>query len=426
MSATAATTTAEVNEDAQLRIMAAKIIAQSRWPYLSTLLFTLRSVPSKELPTLAVDDGWRMYYNEEFVLQQIPEVLATMVLHEAMHCVSKHGPRFQALNQEAAHHNIWNLAGDANINNVLDESKMPWGEFPPVRYETLSKYGVKQDMTTETAYFTMLEYFDRHPEEGEETSDCGSVMGGSARGYELPRNDENSPAVKRDQQDVIRDRVAQDVLNHAGAKGIGSVPGALLRWANELLNPKIDWRRALAGAFRTSLATVLGRKDYTYTRPSRRQGAMSNSTYEIILPAMRKPAPPPIAIVVDTSGSISDKEITEFLSEIEGIAKSNGISQGLTVIPCDAEVGEIQKLRSLSGISNLRITGGGGTDLRVGIEAATKLKQIPRIIIVLTDGYTPWPEKLEPKVDALIICCSAQEAIKDIPGYARIIDMTVL
>lgn len=426
MSATAVTTSAGVNEDAQLRIMAAKIIAQSRWPYLSTLLFTLRSVPSKELPTLAVDDGWRMYYNEDFVLQQIPEVLATMVLHEAMHCVSKHGPRFHALNQEAAHHNIWNLAGDANINNVLDESKMPWGEFPPVRYETLSKYGVQEDMTTETAYFTMLEYFDKHPEEGEETSDCGSVMGGSARSYELPRNDENSPAVKRDQQDVIRDRVAQDVLNHAGAKGIGSVPGALLRWANELLNPKIDWRRALAGAFRTSLATVLGRKDYTYTRPSRRQGAMSNTSYEIILPAMRKPAPPPIAIIVDTSGSISDKEITEFLSEIEGIAKTNGISQGLTVIPCDAEVGEIQKLRSISSISNLRITGGGGTDLRVGIEAASKLKQIPRIIIVLTDGYTPWPEKIDPKVDAVIVCCSTQEAIQDIPSYARVIDMTVI
>lgn len=426
MPTSAPVTSTGVSEDAQLRIMAAKIISQARWPYLSTLLFTLRSVPSKDLPTLAVDDGWRMYYNEEFVLQQTPEILATMVLHEAMHCVSKHGPRFQSLHQEPSRHNIWNLAGDANINSVLDESKMPWGEFDPVRYESLSKYGVKVDMTTETAYFTIVEYFEKHPEEMEQVSDCGSVMGGGARAYEIPRSDENSPAVKRDHQDVIRDRVAQDVLNHAGAKGIGSVPGALLRWANELLNPKIDWRRTLAGAFRTSLATVLGRKDYTYTRPSRRQGAMTSSTYEIILPAMRKPAPPPIAIVVDTSGSISNQEITDFLSEIEGIAKTNGVSQGLTVIPCDAEIGEIQKLRSISSIGNLRISGGGGTDLRVGIAAAAKLKQIPRIIIVLTDGYTPWPEELPAKVDALIVCCSTSEGLIDIPNFARTIDMTVL
>ena len=426
MSATATSTSTPVNEDAQLRIMAAKIIAQSRWPYLSTLLFTLRSVPSSELPTLAVDDGWRMYYNEEFVLQQIPEVLATMILHEAMHCVFKHGPRFQALNQDSTQHNIWNLAGDANINEVLDESKMPWGDFPPVRFATLSQYGVVKDMTTETAYFAMLDYFEKHPEHENLISDCGSVMGGERRSYEIPRGDENSPAVKRDQQDVIRDRVAQDVLNHFGIKGMGSVPGSLLRWANELLNPKIDWRRALAGAFRSSLATVLGRKDYTYTRPSRRQGAMSDSRYEIILPAMRKPAPPPIAIVVDTSGSISEKEITEFLSEISGIAKSSGISQGLTVIPCDAEIGEIQKLRSISGIANLRMTGGGGTDLRVGIDAAAKLKQVPRIIIVLTDGYTPWPEGLPPKVDALIVCCSTVEGMKDVPSYARAVDITDL
>lgn len=426
MSATTPTTSAGVKEDAQLRVMAAKIVAQSRWPYLSTLLFTLRSVPSADLPTLAVDDGWRMYYNEEFVLEQSPEVLATMVLHEAMHCVSKHGPRFQALNQEPSRHNIWNIAGDANINEVLVEEKMPWGDFPPVRFETLSKYGVLKDMTTETAYFKIVEYFEKHPEEKEQGSDCGSVMGGGARPYELPRNDDNSPAVKRDHQDVIRDRVAQDVLNHAGAKGIDSVPAALLRWANELLNPKIDWRRALAGAFRTSLATVLGRKDYTYTRPSRRQGAMTSSSYEIILPAMRKPAPPPIAIIVDTSGSISDKEISEFLAEIEGIAKTNGIAQGLTVIPCDAQVGEIQKLRSISGIGTLRITGGGGTDLRVGIQAAEQLKQTPKIIIVLTDGYTPWPEELHPKVEALIVCCSTTEGMTDIPTFARAIDMTVV
>ena len=402
-----------INEDAQLRIMAAKIIAQARWPYLSTLLFTLRSVPSSELPTLAVDDGWRMYYNQEFVLKQLPEVLATMVLHEAMHCVLRHGPRFLALNQEQAQHPIWNLAGDAPINETLDESGMPWGDFDPVRYENLKKYKVNSGMSTETAYFAMLKYLESHPEERSAGNDCGSVMGGGQRSYEIPRSSEQAPSVKRDHQDVIRDRVAQDILNHVGSKGIGSVPGSLLRWANELLNPQISWRQALAGTFRTSLATVLGRKDYTYTRPSRRQGAMTNPNFEIILPAMRKPTPPPIAVIIDTSGSISSKELNEFLAEVAGIAKSNGISQGLTIIPCDAAIGEIQKLRSISDIANLKMTGGGGTDLTIGIDAATQLKQVPRIIIVFTDGYTPWPESLHAKVDAMIVCCTTKEGLKD-------------
>lgn len=413
-------------EEARLRVMAAKIIAQARWPYLSTLIFSLRIVETSDLPTLAVDAGWRMYYNPGFVLEQTPEVLATMVLHEAMHCVSKHSERFKALGRDNSSHDTWNLAGDANINEILDQSKMPWGEFKPVRYENLAEYGVEKGMTTEITFFTMVKYFEENPSKEKQQSECGSVTGGQARGYEIPQTDTQNPAIKGDQQDVIRDRVAQDVIKHAREKGIGSVPGDLLRWANELLNPQIDWKRELAGLMRSSLATVLGRKDYTFARPSRRQSSMAERDPEFILPAMRKPAPPTIAIVIDTSGSIGETEITEFLSEIDGIAKANGIAQGMSVIPCDSEVGEIQKIRSVSGIAEIKLRGGGGTDLRVGITAAENLKPIPKIVIVLTDGYSPWPEMIDPQIEKLIICCSVQDAIENIPQYAAAIDMTRL
>lgn len=411
-------------EEARLRVMAAKIIAQARWPYLSTLIFSLRIVETIDLPTLAVDAGWRMYYNPTFVLEQTPEVLATMVLHEAMHCVSKHSERFKALGRDLSSHDTWNLAGDANINDILDESKMPWGEFHPVRYETLSKYGVEKGMTTEITFFTMVKFFDENPAKEKLQSDCGSVTGGQSREYEIPKSNAQNPAIKGDQQDVIRDRVAQDVIKHAREKGISTVPGDLLRWANELLNPQIDWRRELAGLMRSSLATVLGRKDYTFARPSRRQSSMAERDPEFILPAMRKPAPPTIAIVIDTSGSVGENEITEFLSEIDGIAAANGIAQGITVIPCDSEVGEIQKIRSISGIAEIRLRGGGGTDLRVGISAAEGLKPLPKIVIVLTDGYSPWPESVDPQIEKLIICCSAKDAIKNLPSYSAVIDMT--
>ena len=413
-------------EEARLRIMAAKIIAQARWPYLSTLLFSLRIVETVDLPTLAVDAGWRMYYNPEFVLEQTPEVLATMVLHEAMHCVSKHSERFKALGRNDSSHDTWNLAGDANINEILDQSKMPWGEFKPVRYETLAQYGVETGMTTETTFFTMVSYFENNPAKNRERSDCGSVTGGTSRGYEIPQSNADNPSIKGDQQDVIRDRVAQDVLKHAREKGVGSIPGELLRWANELLNPQIDWKRELAGLMRSSLATVLGRKDYTFARPSRRQSSMAERDPEFILPAMRKPAPPTIAIVIDTSGSVDQKEITEFLSEVDGIATANGIAQGITVIPCDSQVGEIQKIRSISAIAEIKLSGGGGTDLRVGISAAEDLKPVPKIVIVLTDGYSPWPESIDSQIERLIICCSVKDAIENVPQFASAIDMTRL
>ncbi len=413
-------------EEARLRIMAAKIIAQARWPYLSTLIFSLRIVEAPGMPTLAVDAGWRMYYNPAFVMQQAPEVLATMVLHEAMHCVSKHSERFKSLGRDNSSHETWNLAGDANINEILDDAKMPWGEFAPVRFETLTEYGVEKGMTTETVFFTMLNYFEENPSNEREHSDCGSVTGGQSRGYEIPHSNAENPSIKGDQQDVIRDRVAQDVIKHAREKGTGSVPGDLLRWANELLNPQIDWKRELAGLMRSSLATVLGRKDYTFARPSRRQSSMAVHDPEFILPAMRKPAPPTIAIVIDTSGSVGEHEITEFLSEVDGIATANGIAQGITVIPCDSQVGEIQKIRSFSAITEIKLKGGGGTDLRVGISAAEDLKPVPKIVIVLTDGYSPWPESIDSQIEKLIICCSANESVESVPEFAAAIDMTRL
>jgi predicted metal-dependent peptidase len=411
-------------EEARLRIMAAKIIAQGRWPYLSTLIFSLRIVETENLETLAVDAGWRMYYNPQFVLKQTPEVLATMVLHEAMHCVFQHSIRFQTLGQEDSMHTTWNIAGDANINLVLDEAKMPWGEFDPVRFSGLAKYGVSEAMTTETAFFAMTKYFEDNPETPNNTPDCGSVNGGQSRRYEIPKTNSDNPAVKSDQQDVIRDRVAQDVIKHAREKGVSTLPGNLLRWARDLLEPQIDWRRALAGAVRTSLASVLGRKDYTFARPARRQSAMTAHDPEFILPSMRKPAPPTIAIVVDTSGSVGENEITELLSEVEGIARVNGMAAGISIIPCDVEVGEIQKLRSIQGIAEIKLTGGGGTDMGVGIAAAAQLKPTPKVVIVLTDGYTPWPEAIDSIIESLIICCSAEESLASVPAYSKAIDMS--
>jgi predicted metal-dependent peptidase len=414
-------TSAAISEDARLRVMAARIVAQSRWPYLSTLLFNLKIIESSQHQSLAVDDGWRMYYSPVFVMEQTAEALATIVLHEALHCVNQHGPRFRSLSQSRHLHVTWNVAGDVGINHLLDQAQMPWGDSQPIRFGDLSKFDLNPQMSTEKIFFTIVEYYNEHPEEVGQFTDCGSIIGGEARDYEISRGNANNPAIKSDQQDVIRDQVAQDILKYAYLKGIGSIPGELLRWAQELLNPKIDWRKALAGAFRTSLATVLGRRDYVYTRPSRRQSAMRIGNHEIILPSMRKPAPPAIAIIVDTSGSIGNDEITLFLSEVDGIVKANGISQGVTVIPCDAEIGEIQKLRSRGAITSLKLTGGGGTDMGAGIAAAGKLRPKPKIVIVLTDGFTPWPASLPKGIETLIVCLTIEENLSTAPSWAKTI-----
>jgi predicted metal-dependent peptidase len=381
--------------------MAARVIAQQRWPYLASLLFSLKFVPvsHEELQTMGVDAGWRLYYSPNFVMNESPEALATVLLHEALHCMHAHADRFTSLHQEMDLHPIWNIAGDAGINEILDEAQMPWTTVEPVRFTTLLKYPIHSGMVTESIYFAILECAD--PSELDAFQDCGSGSGGASRTYELAADDPVNPSIRSDQRAGVRDRVAHDIYDHA--KNRGTVPGGLLRWAESILHPTIDWREALAGKLRRDLAMVSGRRDYVYTRPSRRQEAMRLIGSTVLLPAMRKPAPPRVAVVVDTSGSISSSELQAFLGELVGITRASGVSGGIATIPCDARAYETLFVRSVADIENLKLPGGGGTDMSTGIRAASELRPKPHIIAVFTDGHTPWPKEAPRGIDSIIV-----------------------
>ena len=410
------------SQDARLRVMAARVIAQQRWPYVSTLLFTLRlvEVPHAELQTMAVDDGWRMYYSPTFVMGEQPESLATVLLHEAMHCLNAHGPRFSALSQPAHLHGLWNWAGDAAINEVLDDARMPWPIVTPVRYADLTRYGVTAEMSTEGAFFALLDYRDQNSDEDlQQVSDCGSVVGGNGRAYEIPASDPLSPAARSDQQAITRDRVAHDVIQHS--RNRGDVPAGLLRWAESVMSPKVNWREALASKLRRDLAMVAGRRDYVYTRPSRRQDAMRAAGSTVILPAMRQPAPPRVTAVVDTSGSIATQELRDFMSEVVGIARASGVSMGVQVIACDAQAYPAQQVRGAGDVDRIELHGGGGTDMGAGIEAAAASRPVPHIVVVFTDGYTPWPDTKPRKVDSVIVVLSTGDQLSDVPNWCTTI-----
>jgi predicted metal-dependent peptidase len=156
----------------------------------------------------------------------------------------------------------------------------------------------------------------------------------------------------------------------------------MVRWAEALLSPKTDWRKILAGAVRAAAAHMPGAVDYSYTKPSRRQGQAGNG--KVVLPSLRRPVPE-VAVVVDTSGSIQQDELAQALAEVRGILSALGV--GAVVLSVDSAVHTCQKV---FGVGQLRLGGGGGTDMGVGIADALKLKPKPHVIVVLTDGYTPW------------------------------------
>lgn len=99
-----------------------------------------------------------------------------------------------------------------------------------------------------------------------------------------------------------------------------------------------------------------------------------------------------VAIVVDTSGSMGEAELNAALSEVTGVLREVGIrGNRVTVLACDADV---HTVAGVTKAADVELKGGGGTDMRVGIEAALAAPDRPQVITVLTDGYTPWPDEM--------------------------------
>jgi len=229
---------------------------------------------------------------------------------------------------------------------------------------------------------------------------CGSCATGQPEPWEDgPPGEGTTPGVSRAEAEQIRRVVARHIREHARSRGI--VPGHWARWAEEKLRPRVDWRRELASAIRRAVADITGASDYSYRRPSRRQGQVGNG--KVVLPALRCPVPS-VAVVVDTSGSISDPQLAQALAEVAGILKAAGQREGVHVLACDSQV---HACRRVFRSEQVKLAGGGGTDMRVGLEAAAKLRPSPQVIVVITDGETPWPEQ-PPKGMKVIVALTGE------------------
>ena len=177
--------------------------------------------------------------------------------------------------------------------------------------------------------------------------------------------------------------MAADVLKFC-EEGVGRMSKSWRRWAEDMLDPQVDWRRVLAAEIRKGIGGMAGLVDYTYTRPSRRGQASPN----VVLPSMQRPVPE-VVVLCDTSGSMGEGQLARLLAEVDGLLRGVGLARNrLRVLAVDAAVHNVQRV---SSGRRLELVGGGGTDMRAGVEAAARLRPRPSVVVVLTDGLTPWP-----------------------------------
>ena len=221
------------------------------------------------------------------------------------------------------------------------------------------------------------------------------MVDGIRREYELDEPDgDKIPGITPIQAAGIRREIAKEMLEAAQARGVGSA--GYKRMAERVLAvPPVPWEAKLAAVLQSSAdESRAGRNDFTWARRARRQSALP----DICIPGTEDYAPS-LAFVRDTSGSMSDAMIGAVNRHADSILMTFDLD-GTHVVDCDGEAFSPKLVHSLSDFVP---SGGGGTDMRIGISAALTIVPRPKTIIVLTDGDTPWPDSAPPGVNIVAV-----------------------
>ncbi|WP_435837199.1 vWA domain-containing protein [Streptomyces asoensis] len=362
------------------KLLAARLQAARARPYLATALFALHVVASRQVPTMGVDRHWRCYVSPAFVDRTPVEELAAVWVHEVSHLLRDHHGRSDRVARERGltgpgERLRMNIAADCEINDDAfgDGLVEPEGAVRPASLglpdgELMEEYLTRFRLGPHTEGLAWL--------------DCGSGADGLDREWEL--GPDGACGLSQEERDAVRFRVAQGINGSPG-----SAPRQWKRWAEEAFHPPQPWRELLGAAVRSAASGPGAGEDYVYGRPARRSAGLPG----VVLPSLRR-RPPRVCVVIDTSGSVSDTELGSALLEVAAIARAVGGRRDLvTVVPCDAAARVAHPLCRSEGIPLL---GGGGTDLRTGFDRALGTRPRPDVIVVLTDGQTPWPQSRPP------------------------------
>lgn len=391
-------------------LAASRVWAAHRFPYLASALFATRIVSAPGIGASAVDDNWRLYIDPAIASEWTVEELGSLIVHHVGHLVREHADRARALGVDEASAEAWTQACDAELNDDLAAV----GITPPGHVVLPEDLGGERGRMAEE-YFDLVATDKRgngsDDEDDDGHDDHGSGAHGQHRDWDQPDED-GDRGVSRHEAQLVRRRVAE-AIQHA-VRDRGDVPGGWQRWAGELLHPRVDWRRVLAAEIRRSIQRHAGRVDYSYRRPSRR----ATVSPDVVLPSMEHPTPE-VAVVVDTSASMGDEVLQQVLGEIDALLDAVGVhSNGVPVLAVDADVHAISRVRSARQV---RLAGGGGTDMSRGIAAAAKLRPRPSAVIVLTDGFTPWPATAPKGISVVVALVVTPSRTWPTPDWARVV-----
>lgn len=330
-----------------------KATIQLRAPFFGALAM-MTPVKISEKVLAATTDGVNIYVGKWF-LNQEKGVQLFILMHELAHKALLHVYRIKDRDIKK-----YNVASDYVVNSLLND--ISWVKIPDWALHDHKFDGMSVE-----------EVYELIPDIVEDSFLVGDIL----------------PADK----DLFSQAKAQ-VITAVKNSQPGTVPGIIEEQVEALDKPKIDWKLVL----REFLLAAGPKIKTDWSMPSRRAHTTDvylprNNTINGIFQ---------LFILVDVSGSVFHLSKI-FISEINGILSSYPDSFNEThLIFCDTTV--VKHVQDLHDFDSRIINTGGGTDLRVGINYISKLCRYDaqaKALIILTDGYTPWPDN-PPVIPTLI------------------------
>lgn len=328
-------------------------------PFFGYLAIKLQLVEREDLnpPTMATD-GVHLYYHPDFAEEVSKEELEGVIAHEIAHIVLWHLPRRQNRDK-----NKWNIAADFAVNDlILQEFRLPKDHLYNRDWHDKSADWIYNQLPDAQSGGGGQGTLDSH----EEWENWGKSGLGNGEG-------EDSEGGGLEQQ--WREAVAQA---STAARMKGKFPGHLKTLVGEILQPKLDWKTILR-----DMVTSCAKNDYRLIPPN-----MKHLYRGIYLPGTTGEEIN-IAVVIDTSGSISDEEIKKFLAEIKGICDAY-TDFTIHLLSCDARIHQRWELHPFDPLPT-EFTGRGGTSFVEPIVECAKLDITS--LFYLTDGYGTFPDR---------------------------------
>ena len=347
------------------------------------------------IKSIAVDFNGNLHYDSSFIKQLSDSQLRTILCHEVLHLVFNHLERRSSRNPI-----VWNIGVDIIVNDLLLSNGFEFSGIlaknSPTYYHSfeIPQYNIKiENINEKTSEMIYSELYEQLKDFEKRQSSSGNGSGNPQNTLNRRRfdthnfgDDKNKERKQLTQQEIekVKEEWKKKIVSAmVYAKQRGTTPLGIDRYIDELLNQKINWKQLLYRYITNEIMT-----DYSYSYPSKRSQATG-----IYMPHIKKENID-IIVSVDTSGSINEEKLKEFVSELIYIAKSfNNIT--ITLIICDCEIKDVIEVSNgnIEQLLGYNFKGGGGTSHIPIFDWISNNKPYAKILIAFTDLETEFPKE---------------------------------